>query len=109
MKKTGSLVLIYGVVVLAGGIIGHYKSQSMPSLISGITFGTLLILSGLALMRKKHWAQWIALSLAFLLDAFFSWRFAQTLKFFPSGLMSVLSLAMVAIIALRMHMYYKKR
>jgi hypothetical protein len=109
MKKTGSLVLIYGVVVLVGGLIGHYKSQSMASLISGITFGTLLILSGLALIKKKHWAQWIALSLAFLLDAFFSWRFAQTLKFFPSGLMSVISLAMVAIIALRMHMYYKKR
>ena len=108
MKKTGPLVLIYGLLVFAGGLIGHYKSQSRPSLISGVVFGLLLMGSAGAIIKKNHWGQWSALLLAFVLDFFFTWRFAQTLKVFPSGIMSLLSLAMVGILALSIRMYYKK-
>ena len=109
MVKTGSIVLIYGILVFAGGLLGHFKSQSLPSLISGVVFGVLLILSAFAMMQKKDWGWWIALILAFLLDGFFTWRFVKTLKLFPAGIMSLVSLIMVILLALRMNGYYKKR
>ncbi|MBM3207084.1 MAG: hypothetical protein FJZ57_00530 [Chlamydiae bacterium] len=109
MKKTGTLVLMYALLVFAGGLIGHFKSQSLPSLISGTIFGTLLIFSSWAMINKKRWGQWASLFLSFVLDAFFTWRFAKTLKFFPAGLMSLISLAMVIILALRINMYYKRK
>lgn len=109
MKKTSSLVLIYGLLVFVGGLIGHYKAASLPSLICGIVFGILLLLTAIAMFKKKPWAQWIALVLAFVLDAFFTWRFAKSLKFFPAGFMSLVSLAMVIILALRINMSHKRR
>jgi len=109
MKKTGSIVLIYGLLVFVGGLIGHYKSASIPSLISGIVFGILLLISAFAMFKKKPWGQWSALLLAFILDAFFTWRFAKSLKFFPGGFMSLVSLAMVIILALRIKMSHKRR
>jgi uncharacterized membrane protein (UPF0136 family) len=109
MKKTGSLVLMYALLVFAGGLIGHLKTQSLPSLISGTIFGILLIISSWAMIKRKRWGQWVSLLLAFVLDAFFTWRFAKTLKFFPSGLMSLISLAMVIILALRINMYYRRK
>ncbi len=109
MKKTGSLVLFYGLLVFVGGLIGYLKSASIPSLVSGCLFGGLLLVSAWAMIQKKVWGQWSALILAFLLDAFFTWRFAKTLKFLPPGLMSLISLFMVIVLALRINMYYKNR
>ncbi|MCX6990944.1 MAG: TMEM14 family protein [Chlamydiae bacterium] len=106
MKKTAIFVLIYGVLVCAGGLIGHYKSGSAPSLISGIVFGALLLIAAFAMFKNKRWGQWLAIILAFALDAFFTWRFAKSLKFMPGGLMSLISLAMVITLALR---FNKKR
>jgi uncharacterized membrane protein (UPF0136 family) len=109
MKKTGSLVLIYGLLTLVGGLIGHIKTASTASLISGIIFGSLLLASGWGMIQKKGWGQWSALVLAFVLDAFFTYRFAKTLKFFPAGFMSLVSLIMVIVLALRINMANKKR
>ncbi|NDD59456.1 MAG: hypothetical protein EBZ47_09500 [Chlamydiae bacterium] len=109
MKKTGSIVLIYGLLVFIGGWIGYITSHSPPSAISGTLFGALLFLAGRAMIVKKTWGQWTALFLAFILDAFFTYRFAKTLKFFPAGFMSLLSLAVLIILALRIQMYKKIR
>lgn len=109
MKKTSSVVLIYGLLILIGGFMGHYKAASTPSLISGIVFGVLLLIASFGIFKKKIWGQWSALILAFVLDAFFTLRFAKTMKFFPSGVMSLISLCMVIILALRINMTYKRR
>jgi uncharacterized membrane protein (UPF0136 family) len=101
MKTTGLLVFIYGLLILVGGLMGHYKAASCASLTCGLVFGCLLIGSSLAIFLNKNWGQWAALILALILDGFFTWRFSKTLSFMPAGLLSLLSLVMIIILALR--------
>ena len=101
MKKTASLVFLYAVFVLTGGIIGYVCSKSTASLSSGVLFGILLLVSSFFMFKKKSFGYWMAISLSILLQGFFTWRFAKTLHFFPAGFMSFVSLAMIIIIALK--------
>lgn len=99
MKKTAWIVCLYGSLVFIGGILGHIKSASKASLISGVVFGALLLLSSWFMFQKKFFGYVSALVLALLLDGFFTWRFAKTLKVFPAGFLSLTSLAVVIIVA----------
>ena len=99
MKKTAWIVLLYGSLVFIGGVIGHLKAESKASLIAGVTSGSLLLLSSLLMFKKKLSGYISAFILALLLDGFFTWRFAKTLKFFPSGFLSLTSLAVIIIVA----------
>ncbi len=101
MKKTGWIVLLYGLLVCIGGVIGYVHSGSFPSLLSGSLFGLALIGSSILVFRKKSPGYWAALALAIGLEGFFTWRFAKTLHFFPSGLFSLLSLVVIIIVALK--------
>jgi len=94
------IVLIYALAILLGGIAGHAQSGSAASLISGIVFGVLLLGAAAAMFCKKPWGAYCALVLAFVLDGFFTWRYLHTLKFFPPGLFSLVSLAVVVALAL---------
>lgn len=102
MKQSGIIVLIYGLLVLVGGIIGHYKAHSMASLVSGISFGALLLGISWALLKNKLTGMYSALVVAFALDAFFTYRLVISHKFFPSGFMSIISI--VVIIALTIYL-----
>jgi uncharacterized membrane protein (UPF0136 family) len=97
MKKSAHLVLLYGVIILIGGLIGHYKTASTASLYSGLIFGVLLIASSLGIYMKKVWAAYAALLLTLILDGFFTYRYALTGNFMPSGLLSLISLIMLLI------------
>lgn len=83
--KPAWIVLIYGFFTLAGGVIGYFKAGSHLSLLMGGLFGALLIGSGVLLFKKKPIGHYTALVLSFLLDAFFSYRFLETHKFFQQG------------------------
>jgi len=101
MKMTASILAAYALAILIGGLMGYLKAGSHISLVSGIVFGSLLFLCSYAVAKGKHIAQYIALALTFLLDGFFTHRFAKTLHFLPSGLMSLLSLTVLIVIALK--------
>lgn len=100
MHLAGWITLIYGIIILVGGIMGHLKAASKASLISGLVFGLLLIITSVFLFRKAQWGLISALLLTFFLDAFFTYRFFTTMKFLPSGLMSLLSLVVLISLAL---------
>lgn len=89
------LVLTYGLIILLGGLIGHYKTASQASLYSGLIFGALLISSALGMYAKRNWTAYAALALTLILDGFFTYRYALTGQFLPSGLLSLISLAML--------------
>lgn len=96
---TGWIVLIYGILVAAGGVIGYARAQSVPSLIAGGVSGLLLIGAALTMMRGAYqigW--WMALIIAILLLANFGVRSMSGFKMMPGGLMIILSL--IAIVAL---------
>lgn len=109
MKMTALIVGLYALIILIGGIIGYMKAGSPASLISGLAFGSLLASCSYAISKGKLSAQYVALAAAFLLDGFFTHRYAKTLNFLPSGLMSLLSLAVIIVTALKIRKTYRVR
>ena len=109
MKVTATVVFIYGLLILLGGLMGYLKGGSQISLLSGGTFGLALLISAYLIFKGQLTAQYIALALTFILDATFTYRFAKTLHFFPAGLFSLLSLAVLIVIALKVRRTLKLR
>lgn len=93
MKTNGIVLLIYALLVIAGGVIGFVKANSMPSLLMGGLFGVGLLASAAMLLNGKQAGFYLGVILSLALLAFFSYRFYSTGSFMPAGLMSILSLA----------------
>src|ERR1700722_14363234 len=108
MKVTETIVFLSVILFLMGGFIGHFKAGSSASLISGLTFGVMLSLCAYAIAKGKIIAQYIALILTLFLDGFFTFRFAKTLHFVPAGMMSLFSLAVLIVIALKIRRSVKR-
>jgi uncharacterized membrane protein (UPF0136 family) len=100
-KKTTWVVFAYAICILMGGIMGHRFSSSKASLISGLVFGSLLLAASGLMFQRKSAGNWMALILAITLEGFFTWRFAKTLNFLPSGLLSLISLFVIILMALK--------
>lgn len=101
MKTTAIVIFIYALLILVGGWMGYAQARSTASLISGIAFGLGLSLCSLWISKGRLSAHYIALILTFFLDAFFTFRFAKTHHFLPAGMMSLISLAMLIFLTLR--------
>lgn len=98
MKNHAYALFIYGLLILGGGITGYAKAQSLPSLMMGILFGVLLLMSGYAMLKNKILGYFCALGFTGFLILFFSYRFYGTQKFMPAGLMTILSIAMMILL-----------
>ena len=97
MKAPGIVTLLFGLLVLGGGIIGYTTAGSMASLIAGSAFGLGLLASGLGVLRGRRLGLLAAPLLTLLLTTFFGYRFVQSGEFMPSGLMGVLGLVALAL------------
>lgn len=88
--------IIYGVLAIAGGIVGYTKAQSKISLIAGVSSGILMLGSAFLQSQGIGWALIFALFLSvFLVLAFIS-RYLKTRKFMPAGLMVILGIVAIA-------------
>ena len=101
MKPTGWIILTYALLVFLGGIFGYVYKGSTASLIMGVIFAVALSSSAFAMFNEKSIGFIIALITTFILAAFFIYRFALTYSFMPAGLMSILSLGVLAILFIR--------
>src|SRR5437870_3355075 len=83
--------IIFGVLTIAGGIMGFVKAGSTPSLVAGSITGILLLIA--AWLMPEHLAAgfWISLAVSVLLAAQFVPKFLRTGKAMPAGMMSILS------------------
>lgn len=95
------LLLLYALLVIAGGVMGYLKARSKPSLISGLISG-LALLAAFWITLQKNYSAGIALAtcLAIALLVVFALRFRKTQKFMPAGLMASLSLFCAAVFAI---------
>jgi len=109
MKLAGWLTGIYALIVLVGGIIGHLQAQSTVSLITGVIFGVLLLLCALGIYKDRLFPAYSGILLILLLDAFFTYRWLFTFRFFPSGMMAIVSLATFLIVALLIRHHLRNR
>jgi len=95
---TAWLVLIYGVLIAAGGVMGYVKANSTASLIAGGISGILLVGSAVAMMKGSYsvgW--WISLIVALLLLGRFGYAaLSGGFKMMPGGMVIILSLIVIA-------------
>ena len=92
MTAPGIVILLFGLLVLGGGIVGYTTSRSMASLIAGSAFALGLLASGLGVLRRKELGFVFAPFITLLLTAFFASRLVLSGDFIPSGLMGILGL-----------------
>lgn len=88
-----SILWVYIVLLVVGGLMGFLKAGSKVSLITSVAFAALLSLCAAGVIFQRGVADII---LAVLLVVF-ALRLAKTKKFMPSGLMLVLTIAALAL------------
>jgi len=98
MKTRGITVIIYALLVFAGGVIGYIKSQSVASIVMGSLFGIGLGISAAGILKNCKISHYLACGLTLCLAIFFTYRFFHSFAFMPAGLMSVLSLVVLGIL-----------
>lgn len=83
---------IYALLLLVGGVIGHYKAGSLASLIMGSTFALAF---GILAFQKGKIANFITIGFTLVMLGFFGYRYSLSFNFMPAGLMSILSLMLL--------------
>jgi uncharacterized membrane protein (UPF0136 family) len=102
MEAAKIYFIIFGLLTIAGGIIGYVKAGSVPSIIAGVITGILLIVAAFLLPEHRVAGLATALIVSILLTVQFAPKFFRTGKVMPAGVMSVLSVigVIAAIVAL---------
>ncbi|MBU6401955.1 MAG: hypothetical protein KGS61_16685 [Verrucomicrobia bacterium] len=87
-----TILWVYIVLLVVGGLIGFLKAGSKVSLITSVVFAAVLSLCATGIIQHPV----TDIILAVLLVVF-GMRLAKTRKFMPSGLMLVLTIAALAL------------
>lgn len=90
-------ILIYGVLVLLGGVMGYVKVKSQMSLYSGVGSGVALLLAWFISRQNPQIGLGMAAAIALILFVVFVKRFSATRAFMPAGMMMVFSFAATAL------------
>ena len=88
-----TVLWIYIVLLVLGGLMGFFKAGSKASLIASVSFAAALSLCATGVIFQRYVADII---LAFLL-VFFGMRLAKSKKFMPNGMMVILTIAALAL------------
>lgn len=93
--------LVFGILTIAGGIIGYVKAGSTPSIIAGSITGVLLLVGGWLIPEHRAAGLLAGVIVSLLLALQFVPKFIRTGKAMPAGMMSILSAIglVVAIVA----------
>ena len=94
---SNTVLWIYIVLLLVGGLIGFFKAKSKVSLITSAVFAAVLILAMLPGIFQPAFARNLVNVILALLLVVFAVRLAKTKKFMPSGLMLVVTIAALAL------------
>lgn len=80
-----------GGLTILGGAMGYAKKRSVPSLLAGVTFGGLLVGSGVLISKNESFqGHALASGATGIMSAAMAKRFLSTKNFMPAGMMAVL-------------------
>ena len=88
--KPETILWIYIVLLMIGGLIGFLKAKSKISLITSFVFSVVLAICALDKLRIE--VAWGVLS---FLALFFLLRFLKNKKFMPGGMMTLLTIVTI--------------
>jgi uncharacterized membrane protein (UPF0136 family) len=91
-----TVLWIYIVLLLVGGLIGFLKAGSKVSLITSAVSAAALILTAIPGLLAPRLASGVADTLMAALLVVFAIRLGKTKKFMPSGLMLVITILALA-------------
>jgi uncharacterized membrane protein (UPF0136 family) len=92
-----TVLWVYIVLLLVGGLIGFLKAKSQVSLVTSAASAAILVLCALGVIFKAYVADIVMA----LLLVVFAIRLGKTKKFMPSGLMLIVTIAALALRNLR--------
>jgi uncharacterized membrane protein (UPF0136 family) len=91
MEAAKIYFIVFGVLTIAGGIVGYVKAGSVASIIAGSITGVLLLVAALLLPAHRTIGLATALLVSVLLAAQFLPKFLRTGRVMPAGMMAILS------------------
>jgi uncharacterized membrane protein (UPF0136 family) len=94
---SNTVLWIYIILLLVGGLIGFFKAKSKVSLITSAVFAAVLILTAIPGILDSSLRGKLANIIMALLLVVFAIRLAKTKKFMPSGFMLVVTFAALAL------------
>jgi uncharacterized membrane protein (UPF0136 family) len=92
MQATKIYFIIFGLLTIAGGVVGYVKAGSLPSIIAGSITGVLLLVAAFVMPEHRVAGIATALIVSLLLAAYFGRKYLSTGAVMPAGIMSVLSI-----------------
>jgi uncharacterized membrane protein (UPF0136 family) len=90
-------ILIYALIIAAGGVMGYVSAKSTASLMSGLGSGALLLIAFALSFRNLKAGFALAALVALALGVFFLIRFLNTGKWMPAGISVILSAIMLVL------------
>jgi len=91
METAKIYFVVFGVLTIAGGVVGYLKAGSVASIIAGSITGVLLLIAAFLLPEHRAIGLATAFIVSLLLAAQFVPKFIRTGRVMPAGMMSVLS------------------
>src|SRR5687768_16750468 len=99
ITTAGFYLLFFGIVSVAGGVMGFLKAKSKASLIAGSISGVLLVAAGLLARQGDKKGLILGLVVGIALLGRFGAVFAKTRAMVPAGIIALLSVIAVVITA----------
>src|SRR6184192_4287660 len=97
MEAAKLYFIIFGVLTIAGAIVGYLNAGSVASIIAGSITGVLLLVAAFLLPEHRTIGLATALIVSLLLAAQFVPKFLRSERVMPAGMMAIL--AVIGIIA----------
>ena len=91
MEAARIYFIVFGILTIAGGVIGYVKAGSVPSIVAGAICGILLLVAAFIFAEHRPAGLALALFVSVVLAVQFIPKLLRTGKVMPAGMMSVLS------------------
>ena len=101
MEAAKLYFIVFGILTVAGGVVGYVKAGSLASIVAGAITGVLLLVAAFLLPEHRPIGLATAFIISLLLAAQFVPKFIRTGRVMPAGMMSILCVIglVVAIVA----------